>query len=94
MIPKTSHMGTNPTFCGTSMVGKEIVVDVVGTKVVTVVFIVPEGSTPVLLPVVIAATGMKRREIADSTRRIWLIEIFIISYFWKGTRIVLSLLKL
>jgi hypothetical protein len=64
MIPIASHMGTNPTFCGISMDGKDIVGDVVGTKVVTEVCRVPDGLTPVELPGTNADTGIKRIEIA------------------------------
>jgi len=43
MMPMASHMGTNPTFCGIAMDGKDIVGAVVGAKVVTGVCMVPEG---------------------------------------------------
>jgi hypothetical protein len=64
MIPIASQTGTNPTFSGIPMDGKEIVGDVVGTKVVTEVCKVPEGLAPVELPGTNADTGIKRIEIA------------------------------
>jgi hypothetical protein len=90
VIPTASHMGTIPTFCGIAMDGKGVVGDVVGTKNVIEVCTLPEGGIPVLLPVVIAATGIKRREIADKNMRICLREIFI-NFIWTVIRIFLSL---
>ena len=63
-------MGTNPTFCGIAMDGKDIVGDVVGTKVGFEVRIVPEGVTPVALPGTNADTGMKKIEIAHRKIRV------------------------
>ena len=77
MIPITSQIGTNPTFCGIAMDGKDIVGDVVGTKVVTEVCTVPEGWMVLALPAITAATGMKRSETAHNNIRKWLIWTFI-----------------
>jgi hypothetical protein len=70
MVPIASHMGTNPTFCGISILGIAIAGDVVGTEVGFEVWIVPEGLTSVELPGTNADTGVKKIEIAHSKIRI------------------------
>ena len=73
MIPITSQIGTNPMFCGIAMDGKDIVGEVVGTKVVTEVCTVPEGWAVLALPAITAATGMIRSETSHNNIRKWLI---------------------